>query len=87
MNKNGSGILVACICLAIFLVVAIFCAYLCYENRELRSIVVAQENINKDLIEVNEGLCKLNDEILETVDKLTEKLNEEESKNAGNGTE
>lgn len=76
MNKNRSGLLVACVCLAIFLVVvAIFCECLRRENRELRSIVVAQQNINHELIEVNEGLCKLNDELLETVDKLTEKLN------------
>lgn len=76
MNKNGSVLLIACVWLAIFLVV-LGAAYkrLRRENRELRAVVVAQQDINHELIKVNEGLVKLNDELLETVDKLTEKLN------------
>lgn len=76
MNKNGSGIIFACVCLSILLVViAIYCECLRRENRELRAVVVEQQNINNELIGLNEGLYKLNDELLETVDKLTEKLN------------
>lgn len=76
MNKNGYGMIFAYCLLAIFLVVVgVYCGCLRRENRELRSIVVAQQNINNELIEVNDGLCKLNDELLETVDELTKKLN------------
>lgn len=76
MNKNESEILVACVWLAIFLVVlGVAYEYLRYENRELRAVVVEQQNINNELIGLNEELYKLNDELLKTVDELTKKLN------------
>jgi hypothetical protein len=76
MDKRGSGMIFACVCLAIFLIViAIYCECLRRENRELRSVVVEQQNINRGLLDVNDGLIKLNDELLETVDELTKKLN------------
>lgn len=45
------------------------------QNRELRAVVIEQQNTNKELWTVNDGLIKLNDELLETVDELTKKLN------------
>lgn len=62
MSKNESFLLIACVWLAIFLIV-LGVAYECLrrENRELRAVVAQQD---------------INDELLGTVDKLTEKLNE-----------
>lgn len=68
--------IIACCLLAIFfVVVGVYCGVLCRENRQLRAVMIEQQNINEELWTVNDGIIKLNDELLETVDELTKKLN------------
>jgi hypothetical protein len=75
-DKNVFWLIVACCLLSIFLlIVGLLYQNLRTENRELRSIIIEQQNINKELWTVNDGLIQLNDELLETVDELTKKLN------------
>lgn len=86
-DKNVFWLIVACCLLSIFLlIVGLLYQNLRIENRELRSIIIEQQRLNKEIIEVNEGLYNLNNELIATVDELAEKLSGG-NENAGNGTE